>query len=761
VVAVKPGSLSPEEVIVIGGHFDSVSDDPDCDPDTLAPGGNDNASGTAATIELARVLADLETDLTIMFVAFGAEEQGILGSEHFAREAFDSGMNIRLMINLDVVGCSDEYWEVRLLTEPLSVPYAEIFEAMAYQYTSLIPFIDDNGTSQPLSDSYWFYEFGYHTVFPIETDPCPNGIHSCDDNMENINIPYLTQVSEMVYYSAQYISETPETPRNFEVFNIGDGTLFLDWAPNIESDLVGYRIYYGLESGDYDSVKIVYSAGDTLGNLIEDATYYLALSAFDNEGYESILTEEVVIVPSSRPLTPNGITSTSLGSAIVLSWERNPIDLDLAGYRVYRWMEDEPSDTVSIAYVPDPTTTFSDHAAEPHILYGYHVTAVDSEDPPNESDPTEAVFGCLATHDMGLLVVDNTGDGPGVPFSPTDEAVDEFYSSVLAGYDVSASWDVSDSLAAGRSLMDYDTGLYSTVVWHMDIRGASPAASDTTTMRKYLLGGGNLWLSGWKLLAFIAGQGEPFYIFEEGFVPEYVGIDSARTTLVSEQDFIGAQSLVEGFPTLQVNPEKVFPIGALYDMEVLLPPFVGSYPIYSYISSDSTASEYHGLPVAVADSSPAYGFVMTDFPLYFMEEGEARSLAVAVMDLFGEPVSIAGGETVASLPRVFALTQNYPNPFNPSTTIGYDIPVVSGGSGVTITGSGSSEGAGTVNVRLMIYDLRGRLVRKLLDQDREPGRYQAHWDGRDDRGARVSSGIYLYRIEAGEFVSTKKMVMLD
>jgi flagellar hook assembly protein FlgD len=65
-----------------------------------------------------------------------------------------------------------------------------------------------------------------------------------------------------------------------------------------------------------------------------------------------------------------------------------------------------------------------------------------------------------------------------------------------------------------------------------------------------------------------------------------------------------------------------------------------------------------------------------------------------------------------------------------------------------------------MEVKVTIYDVRGRLVRKLVDGEKEPGWYQVHWDGRNDRGQMVGSGVYLYRIEAGEFVSTKKMVLV-
>jgi len=95
------------------------------------------------------------------------------------------------------------------------------------------------------------------------------------------------------------------------------------------------------------------------------------------------------------------------------------------------------------------------------------------------------------------------------------------------------------------------------------------------------------------------------------------------------------------------------------------------------------------------------------------------------------------------LPRAFTLHQNYPNPFNPSTTIGYDIP----------------KGDAKLPVKVFVYDIRGRLVRKLLDQEKEPGAYQISWDGHDERENRVASGVYFYIIRAGDFSSTRKMVI--
>jgi hypothetical protein len=743
VVAVKQGTLDPDRVIVIGGHYDSyASTYPGCDPDTLAPGADDDASGTVAALEAARVLFEVDTEKTLIFVAFGGEEQWMWGSYDFAEEAYNQGMDIILMINLDMVAnLNDDYWDIQLWEDADSTPFARVMAEMAYDYTGLIP--DVNEGTYP-GDAIPFWEYGYSSVYAAESDHSPH-YHRCTDTIENISIPYLTDVTRMTVASILYVSETPNSPSGFSAVNVGDGTsLYLVWDPNSELDIEGYNIYYGTQSGNYDSVKTVTSEEDTLQDLLEGTAYYLALSAVDADSNESFLTEEIEITTGSMPVTPTGITSTSNDSTITIDWTGNE-ELDLVGYNLYRWEIGGVPDTVWQAFVPAPTSIFTDDTAETHVLYGYYVTALDNQVPQNESDPSEAVYGRLTTLDMGILVVDNTLDGTGSPLSPTDEAVDLFYSHVLRNYNMSAMWDVGDSSAVGRYLMDYDTGIYSVVLWHSDVRQGQLAETDTTTIRKYLAVGGNLWLTGWQVLALLEGGSDPYYTFEEGdFIAHYVGIDSALTTSTGDQDFIGVESLVGGFQTIFIDSAKVFPIGALYNMEVLLPPFVGASPLYSYISSDSTSSDHHGIPVAVKSNSTDYGLVLTDFPLYFMDQGESEYLADAVMELFGEPVSVGGNGESVYLPHVYSLSQNYPNPFNPSTTIRYDIP----------------DGNGPVLVKVHIYDVRGRLVRRLVDRQMDPGRYQVHWDGRNDQRRSVSSGVYLYRIEAGDFTSTRKMLMI-
>lgn len=98
-------------------------------------------------------------------------------------------------------------------------------------------------------------------------------------------------------------------------------------------------------------------------------------------------------------------------------------------------------------------------------------------------------------------------------------------------------------------------------------------------------------------------------------------------------------------------------------------------------------------------------------------------------------------EAKAPVPEVYKLAQNFPNPFNPTTTIRFDLPEVA-------------------NVKLEIYNILGQKVRTLIDGKMDPGFHTEHWDGQNDFGLRVSSGVYYYRISAGEFNAVKKMALL-
>jgi flagellar hook assembly protein FlgD len=104
----------------------------------------------------------------------------------------------------------------------------------------------------------------------------------------------------------------------------------------------------------------------------------------------------------------------------------------------------------------------------------------------------------------------------------------------------------------------------------------------------------------------------------------------------------------------------------------------------------------------------------------------------------GDDVSLTD---ITVMPEKFTIHQNYPNPFNPVTTLRYDLPE-------------------NGNVNITIYDMLGRQVKTLINQNQNAGYMSVIWNATNDYGKPVSAGIYIYQIQAGEYISTKKMVLL-
>jgi len=122
-----------------------------------------------------------------------------------------------------------------------------------------------------------------------------------------------------------------------------------------------------------------------------------------------------------------------------------------------------------------------------------------------------------------------------------------------------------------------------------------------------------------------------------------------------------------------------------------------------------------------------------------IEPGRIYWYRIGAVDGDGEFLSTV--RSVTSPHRNVELHQNYPNPFNPSTRISYYLPRA-------------------VRVTLTVYDVRGALVRTLVDQPVGVGHHSLAWDGTDSNGTRVGSGVYLYRLRAGNKVITKKLVVV-
>lgn len=161
VFAVKPGTVTPERIYAIGGHYDSISNS------SYAPGADDNASGTAGVLEAARVLAPYAFESTLYFLAWSGEEQGLEGSQAWCAWAASQGLDIAGYINLDMEGYLADPKDLDVISNGPSSWLRDLaFEAVP-MYVPDLPLVNGyivGGTSDHAS----FWQRGYDAVFFFE-----------------------------------------------------------------------------------------------------------------------------------------------------------------------------------------------------------------------------------------------------------------------------------------------------------------------------------------------------------------------------------------------------------------------------------------------------------------------------------------------------------------------------------------------------------------------------------------------------------------
>jgi hypothetical protein len=192
IVATLPGKTAPQRVIIICAHYDSTSNQ----PTTLAPGADDNASGTAAVMEIARVLANATFDYTIKFICFSAEEWGLYGSKHYAQEAKGKDEKIIGVVNLDMIAYADQ------MPEDLDVFVNQASEWLANRNIIIgklygpLDILKALNSSMRSSDHAPFWDQGYSAMLGIEDYSLKNPYyHKTTDTFDTLNMDFATSVT--------------------------------------------------------------------------------------------------------------------------------------------------------------------------------------------------------------------------------------------------------------------------------------------------------------------------------------------------------------------------------------------------------------------------------------------------------------------------------------------------------------------------------------------------------------------------------------
>ncbi|HEX3085546.1 MAG TPA: M20/M25/M40 family metallo-hydrolase [Pyrinomonadaceae bacterium] len=332
---------SVNRVYVVSGHYDSMCNsatDAKCD----APGANDDASGTAAVLEMARVMARYKFDATIVFMTVPGEEQGLLGAVHFAEEAKKANMDIEAMFTNDIIGSSlgangvKDPHTVRVFSE--GVPSNETPQEATTrrsvggendsQSRQLARFIKEVSEFYVPTMKVWmiyrrdrygrggdhqpFLERGFAAV--RFTEPNENYQHQhqnvrVQDGIQYGDLPefddfnYIANVARVNAAALASLASAPARPKTVTFPNSLSNDTPIKWDANKEPDLAGYEIVWR------DTSEATWTHSQPVGNVLTFAmkgmskdNFFFGVRAVDKDGHRSPVTYPR---PLPRPPRPN------------------------------------------------------------------------------------------------------------------------------------------------------------------------------------------------------------------------------------------------------------------------------------------------------------------------------------------------------------------------------------------------------------------------------------------------------------------------
>ncbi len=330
VIATLKGSTDPDRIYVVSGHYDSMCSSP-TDAACDAPGANDDASGTAAVIELARVMSKHKFDATIIFMAVAGEEQGLLGATYFAEQAKQKGLRIEAMFTNDIIGGvttqknSPNRNRVRVFSE--GVPSNETPQEANTRRSvggendsssrQLARFIKEQADRYIKDFKVWmiyrrdrylrggdhipFLERGFAAVRITEADEDYNHQHQnvrtengvfYGDTPEFVDFGYVANVTRVNLVALASLALAPAAPKNVGIVTSRlTNDTDLKWDPNLDSDLAGYEIVWrDTSSPEWTNSLFVGNVTTYTIKQKSKDNFFFGVRAVDKDGNRSLIT---------------------------------------------------------------------------------------------------------------------------------------------------------------------------------------------------------------------------------------------------------------------------------------------------------------------------------------------------------------------------------------------------------------------------------------------------------------------------------------
>lgn len=343
VMATKVGTVYPNHYVIFGAHRDAV---------TSSPGADDNGSGTIAVLEIARVLRNIPTDMTIIFALYDAEEYGLYGSYHHAQEVQTRGDSLVYMLNMDMIGHFENSTEANLY-HGSNTEFSNLWIALADSLVGITGHLA--GTSSG-SDHYPFTQYGYPATFNAEYI-FSTVYHTFRDSTSYMNFPYMTKLVKACLATGYTVSQTagprpslvlqlsPQPPELLDPS--GPTTLGLSITSVYDGVMVpgSGKLHYSVDGGAYAENGLVHLSGDQYQAVIpqlactSDVKYYFSVEETTTgtvtfpdlaHPFRSIVASSTVSLYEDNFETDRGWSVS--GDALDGQWSRgNPVGLGERG----------------------------------------------------------------------------------------------------------------------------------------------------------------------------------------------------------------------------------------------------------------------------------------------------------------------------------------------------------------------------------------------------------------------------------------------
>lgn len=702
----------------------------------------------------------------------------------YAHNAWSNAGNTLLMTTEETAGKTIKLWDISnltniVMTDEVLGPTGLAHNTHIKGHYAYVSHYVDGLRIYDIADPYNVVEVGYYDTYPF-----PGGGFNGAWGAFPFFVSGKVLISDMqsglyvVYFegAADVDPQDPNPPQNFQAYSDyhTPTSMQLTWEDPT-------TFFNGDPLSPSEFTIEIERDGSPIASVPGGTQQYIDTGLNDGQVYEYriwarvIATDSTSLPKSARwiaggspvPATPEILSLRGDEQHITLTWRNpsvnddgTPMD-DFAGIKLYQ--EGSPVATFGQSSADTGQVITATFTPATPGRYHWYITALDNESPVHESSPSpEALTPFRApfsdafpspgtpdpTHwiNRNADVNDVAQNEPSPPYSLNLNANPD-------GGDQVDSWAFDLTGAEG-------SGIVFSYAYQPQGNGNDPETGDSlevffkNSLGKWVLvraypgtpvqpfrtevidiatapnGGGTFFHSQFQVRFRSMGSASQFSVFDDWFVDDvFLGVNAPAivvtpgsiafdTTEVgaTAQALLEVQNIGTGVLTVSdiVSTEPAFSVdtsqfsltpGQQQEVTVTFAPTqAGSYSGLLRIASNSASGDTLDVPVSGV-AQPAVGI------------GDDR------------------------LPLTFEVKPNYPNPFNPSTTIEFQLPEAA-------------------HVSLVIYNMLGQKVRSLVNQRMEPGYYRRVWDGRDDRGIRVSSGVYIYRFTAGTFIRVRKMVLL-